>query len=73
MGDARNAGRDERGAHRRGAVNHGAVIDTLAVTLRNIAAGNWNLGRRPEKMVSVHEYAREALRLAGLDKPERNA
>jgi hypothetical protein len=40
----------------------------LIIYLRNIANGNWNVGREPDKVVSVNDYAREALQETGLDR-----
>ena len=45
-----------------------AVNQRLVVYLRNIANGNWNVGREPDKVVSVNDYAREALAETGLDR-----
>lgn len=38
----------------------------LAVYLRNIANGCWNVGCEPADYMTVREYAREALKVAGL-------
>jgi ApbE superfamily uncharacterized protein (UPF0280 family) len=45
-----------------------AAADALATALRNIAGGHWNIGRAPGEDISPREYAREALRIAGLPK-----
>lgn len=42
-----------------------ATHEGLLTILRNIAAGSWNVGRKPEDHMTAPEYAQQSLKALG--------